>query len=64
MDVESLLFFNVMFGLVSQNRPNNFEFALFCGVLSIYPVHWWGEGKCSPCELDYNDIQFYFFHEN
>ncbi len=52
MDVKSLLFLNVLLGLVTQNTPNHFEFALFCGVLSIYHVHWWGARKCSPCELD------------
>jgi hypothetical protein len=56
LDVESLLFFNLLLGLVIQNRPNHFEFALFCGVLSIYHVHWWGARKCSPCELDVINI--------
>jgi uncharacterized membrane protein len=33
-----------------------FEFTLFCGLLSIYHVHWWGTRKCSPCELDVINI--------
>jgi hypothetical protein len=56
LDVGSLLFFSLLVGLVTQNRPNHFEFALFCGVLSIYHVHWWGVRKCSPCELDVINI--------